>query len=224
MRVTDWSAAWVLFVVFLTVLLSGVVLAAWTLARPAPSSRDARAILDERLARGEISPEEHSARRDALGASRRVAPRRLGVLAAVLVAVGVAGSLAAAAAATDFSGMGFFDMRGMMGGDRGRSADTAPAPIPGARQIRVVADEFSFAPSEIRIRAGAQVNIELDNRGDAFHTLTISKLDFELRADGGKRAYGSLTTDAPGRYPFICDVPGHAEAGMRGTLIVQAAA
>jgi len=26
---------------------------------------------------------------------------------------------------------------------------------------------------------------------------------------------------APGRYPFICSFPGHAQVGMRGVLIVE---
>jgi plastocyanin len=60
-------------------------------------------------------------------------------------------------------------------------------------------------------------------RRDARSILDDSKLDFELRADGAKRAEGSLQVDTPGRYPFTCDIPGHAEAGMRGTLVVQPA-
>jgi uncharacterized cupredoxin-like copper-binding protein len=220
---TDWGAAGIVFAAFLVVLIAGFVLAAWTLARPVPSGPSARDILDERLARGEISPEEYIARRDALRAHTPGRARRhLGVLAAVLVAAGLAGSLSAAAAA-DFGDMGSFDMRGMMGGDGDGSAATAPAPIPGAREITVVANEFSFEPNEIRIRTGERVNIEMDNRGDALHTLVISKLDFKLRANGGKRAGGALTVEVPGRYPFTCDVPGHAEAGMRGTLVAEPA-
>jgi len=220
---TDWDAAGVAFVVFLAVLIAGLALAASALAHPVTPRRDARWILDERLARGEISPDEHLRRREVLGAGPRAAPRYLGVLAAVFVAVGILGGLSAAAAATDFGGMGFFDMHGMMGGSPSGSTDTAPAPIPGARHIRVAADEFSFDPSEIRIRAGERVNVTLDNRGDAVHTLTISKHDFELRADSAERAEASLQLDTPGRYPLTCDIPGHAEAGMRGTLIVQPA-
>jgi len=221
---TDWGAGGVVFAVFMAVLLAGLALAARALAHPVTPRPDARAILDERLARGEISPDEHLRRREVLGVGTRAAPRYLGVLAAVFLAVGILGGLSAAAAATDFGGMGVFDVHGMMGGNRSGATDTAPAPVAGTRHIRVVADEFSFEPNEIRIRAGERVNVTLDNHGDAVHTLTISKLDFELRADGRERAEGSLQVDAPGRYPFTCDIPGHTEAGMRGTLIVQAAA
>lgn len=219
---SDWGAGGIVFAVFMAVLLAGLALAVRALTNPMTPRRDARAILDERRARREISTDEHVRRREVLGGGARAAPRYLGVVAAVFVAVGILGGLSAAAAATDFGGMGFFDMHGMMGSNRSGSTDTAPAAVPGAPHIGVVADEFSFDPGEIRIRAEERVNVELDNRGDAVHTLTISRLDFEVRADGGKRASGSLTVHRPGRYPIICDVPGHADAGMRGSLIVEA--
>jgi uncharacterized cupredoxin-like copper-binding protein len=44
-----------------------------------------------------------------------------------------------------------------------------------------------------------------------------------LDAAAGQQASGSLTVDEPGTYGFLCSVPGHAGAGMRGSLIVQAA-
>jgi uncharacterized cupredoxin-like copper-binding protein len=87
---------------------------------------------------------------------------------------------------------------------------------------RLVADEFSFTPTNIRVTIGETVNLEFDNRGDAFHTFTIDELNLELRADGHTTATGSLVApDRAGRYQIICDVPGHAAAGMRATLTVD---
>ncbi len=101
-------------------------------------------------------------------------------------------------------------------------AEQAQPPVPGARKIRIVADEYSFTPTDIRVQAGETVNLELDNRGDTFHTLTIDDLHFELQTDGHTTATGSLVApNRARRYQIICDVPGHATAGMRATLIIE---
>ena len=69
--------------------------------------------------------------------------------------------------------------------------------------------------------SGEQVNLALDNAGQVFHDLAIEGLDVRLAADPGTIATGGLQVDQPGEYGFICTVPGHAAAGMRGTLNVQ---
>ena len=70
-------------------------------------------------------------------------------------------------------------------------------------------------------RAGEVVNIVFDNRGMMFHTLTVGGLGLDLRADGGDSISGSVRPEKSGTYSFICAVPGHAEAGMRGTVEVE---
>ena len=42
-----------------------------------------------------------------------------------------------------------------------------------------------------------------------------------ITANGGQTATGSFTIDTPGKYTFECSMPGHASAGMRGTITVQ---
>lgn len=37
----------------------------------------------------------------------------------------------------------------------------------------------------------------------------------------GERATIKLHTHKAGRYPFVCTAPGHAAAGMKGTLVVK---
>lgn len=107
-----------------------------------------------------------------------------------------------------------------MHGPRGE-AGRAPAPEAGADEILIVADEFSFEPDELRLVAGETVNVTLDNRGVAFHDFVIGDIGFALVADPNRRSTGALLFDRPGRYEFICSVPGHAQAGMTGTVVVE---
>jgi azurin len=40
-------------------------------------------------------------------------------------------------------------------------------------------------------------------------------------AGAGETAEVTITVPGPGSYPFVCTFPGHAVAGMSGTLVVQ---
>jgi plastocyanin len=97
----------------------------------------------------------------------------------------------------------------------------AQPPIPDAREIRVEAGEFWFEPDRIEITAGEPVNITVTNTGGIFHDFVIVELEFALEVEAGETATGSLEVAEPGSYVFICSVPGHEAAGMRGTLLVR---
>ena len=97
---------------------------------------------------------------------------------------------------------------------------TAPAPVPGAREVRIVAKDLSFSPSQVPVSAGGTVNLVLANQGDVLHDLTIPAVGFRLEAPAGATATGALTAPRPGSYELFCSVPGHREAGMSGTLVV----
>lgn len=109
--------------------------------------------------------------------------------------------------------------RGMHGG-QAQSADPAPTPDPAARELGVVAGDYWFDPPTLALDAGETVNLTLRNEGRIYHDLSLADLGFVLGADPGQRVVGALTVAEPGRYDFVCSVPGHAEAGMRGTLVV----
>lgn len=105
----------------------------------------------------------------------------------------------------------------------GGSAQDGPAPpvVAGAEDYEIVAADLFFEPSQLTIPAETAVNIRLANDGRVFHDLTIPALDFHLNADPGQTAIGGLEGLAPGEYQFECTVPGHAQAGMVGSLIVE---
>ena len=135
----------------------------------------------------------------------------------------LAGGLLAACGSDDDSdetGMGSMDdtadrMDGM-DADHGESSDV----VEGARKIEVSASSFAFDPDEIEVKAGEDVAIVLTST-DILHDFTIDELDAHVDVDAGETATGGLRADEPGSYTFYCTVPGHREAGMEGTLVVE---
>ena len=92
-----------------------------------------------------------------------------------------------------------------------------------AERVEIVAERFSFSPSEFRVAAGAPIEITLRSE-DTDHGFRILDTDINVRIP--KRGKGRLTVTfeppAPGRYTFECShVCGAGHAFMRGTIIVQ---
>lgn len=116
-------------------------------------------------------------------------------------------------------------MDGGMGGgmgDGGGMGHGESSPVAdGARRIEVAARSFEFDPDEITVTAGEDIAIVLTS-DDVLHDLTIDELDAHVAAQPGEAAEGGLRADEPGRYTYYCTVTGHREAGMEGSLIVEA--
>lgn len=87
--------------------------------------------------------------------------------------------------------------------------------------ITVIAKDISLAPANVRTTSG-DVHITYRNEGSIVHTLVIEGVDgFKLDVAGtGDVDKGSVTL-GPGTYTMYCDVAGHRQAGMHGTLEVQ---
>lgn len=75
-------------------------------------------------------------------------------------------------------------------------------------------DDLKFDQTSLTAPAG-KIRFEHENDGSQVHTFVIEGTDFKLVDDDGK----SLEL-AAGEYTFYCDVSGHREAGMEGTLTV----
>jgi uncharacterized cupredoxin-like copper-binding protein len=80
--------------------------------------------------------------------------------------------------------------------------------------------DVAFQPTELTIPANTDVTINAINKGALPHTFTIANVE-----DTGEVAPGSTKEVKinlpPGEYDFHCAIPGHAEAGMVGKLIVK---
>jgi plastocyanin len=222
-----WAGfVWTVWLLSALVLVVGLGMGLWVLVRRRDD--EGRGILAERFARGELSVEEYRERKAVLDSESAGSRARLVIAAVALIVLGVAGLGLTSVSAARHSDRW---MRDMMNGDMGsmmsmmQSGPTERSvsrPDPAAGTITVVAREFSFAPSMIRLRPGETINIALENQGHMFHTFTVPELDFDLRAQSGDTIAGALTAEREGTYEFICAVPEHAEMGMRGRIIVTA--
>jgi uncharacterized cupredoxin-like copper-binding protein len=101
------------------------------------------------------------------------------------------------------------------GGDDEGDADTGgDTGIGGEGLVFTSNDSFKFDPSNATVKAG-EVHITHENGGATPHTFVIEDTDFKLSDDDD----GDVEL-AAGDYTFYCDVPGHRDAGMEGTLTV----
>ena len=104
------------------------------------------------------------------------------------------------------------------------AAEATPAASSGggnaATQQTVTMVDIAFQPDALSIPANTDVTVSLPNTGAALHNFSIDELGIDVDVAPGDT--GSATINAPaGTYEFYCNVPGHKEAGMLGTLTVQ---
>jgi plastocyanin len=84
----------------------------------------------------------------------------------------------------------------------------------------LTADQGRFAPTELRAQTGALVALRLENRDANAHTFNIDELNVHLSMPPGEPRLALFRAGPPGVYTFYCDVPGHRQAGMVGSLII----
>ncbi|MCS7236373.1 MAG: cupredoxin domain-containing protein [Armatimonadota bacterium] len=95
----------------------------------------------------------------------------------------------------------------------------AGAPI---QKVTVVAKEFTYTPNKLTVKAGLPVQLVLENKGVIEHDFVVDALKVKTGAiQPGKSGTVTFTPRAKGSFPFYCSIPGHKEAGMTGTLVVQ---
>ena len=120
---------------------------------------------------------------------------------------------------------------------------------PAALELSLKATDFRFEPASMEVMAGQQVTVRMDNQGTLEHDFVIQEIPVEKTAAESEPEVGATAAHTmddmeiepavhmgamaglsssvtfvptkPGTYEYFCAVPGHKEAGMVGTLIVQ---
>ena len=110
-----------------------------------------------------------------------------------------------------------------------RARDNSPEDVPSAPgsqdeqvgTITVHAFDVGFEPEMVHVTAPGRYAVELVNDGGAVHDITFDD-GTKIVADPHSSATGEVVIPAAG-IGFICSVPGHADAGMRGEVMVDEA-
>ena len=108
---------------------------------------------------------------------------------------------------------------------------------PGFKKLGLKMEDIKYSSTAIKATKGQAVTINLTNAGALDHDFTIEKIDAKATVDGKDakthkfavqsvvKAKGNskleITPNAAGTFEFYCTVPGHKDAGMKGTLTVK---
>lgn len=97
------------------------------------------------------------------------------------------------------------------------------AAVTGGKADMQASDTLKWQPNALTVAAGTKVTISIKNTGATAHNfispgLSVTAVD----VPAGKSTDVTFTAPAQaGTYQFWCNIPGHAEAGMVGQVIVQ---
>ena len=97
----------------------------------------------------------------------------------------------------------------------GSASSSSPA---AATKVTVAASEFKFVLSKKTAPAGT-VTFVLRNKGKVAHDFKIAGKKTKTIAPG-KTATLKVVLKK-GKYAYLCTLPGHAAAGMKGTFVVK---
>jgi uncharacterized cupredoxin-like copper-binding protein len=87
------------------------------------------------------------------------------------------------------------------------------------QRVTVTMTEFKFALRPRTVRKGTVV-FTVRNRGSVAHDFRIAGKKTRNVAPGRQTTL-RVTFKRKGRFPYLCTLPSHAPAGMKGTLIVR---
>lgn len=101
--------------------------------------------------------------------------------------------------------------------------DGGTAPPGGGEVIEIPAAEqgLAFAVEEVTAPAG-EITLRMPNPSQIPHNIAVDEPEQQIGDIVGEGGVSEITLDfPPGEYEYYCSVPGHREAGMVGTLIVE---
>jgi glucose/arabinose dehydrogenase/plastocyanin len=93
-----------------------------------------------------------------------------------------------------------------------------------ATEVTIEMLDIFFAPDRVRIPANTDVRLVFPNNGQTVHNFALREkslgVDISIDVEPGLSGEAMVNLP-PGNYKFVCDIPGHKQAGMTGVLAVS---
>jgi len=104
------------------------------------------------------------------------------------------------------------------------STTTSASSGGGGSTLKLTADPggaLKFDKTQLSAKSG-KVTIQMENASQTPHAVEVEGSGVEKESKTVTGGSSSVTVDLkPGKYEFYCPVPGHKQAGMKGTLTVS---
>jgi len=96
----------------------------------------------------------------------------------------------------------------------------------GAATVAVTLSDFTIAPSTMQVPADREVRFDVSNQGPSPHTFAVviagaTKTTGQIQA--GSSAVLTIPSFPAGTYQALCTIPGHAQLGMKATVVAGGA-
>jgi plastocyanin len=101
----------------------------------------------------------------------------------------------------------------------GASVGISPETLAGLPAL--AAQNVRFDRAEIHAKVGETVALRLDNRDTVSHSFDIDAFNLHVPLPASQSGAAVFKPSQAGSYIFYCALPGHREAGMVGTLVIE---
>lgn len=91
----------------------------------------------------------------------------------------------------------------------------------GATALTVDMVDLAFEPNTLTIPAGTDVTVTVENKGALPHNFSVTDQPIDSGEVPSGQSADVVVNLPAGTYEFYCNIPGHKEAGMVGTLTVS---
>ncbi len=113
-------------------------------------------------------------------------------------------------------------------------------------ELNVIAEEMSYSQKELHLNKNTPYRLRFENKGKILHDWNVSEIlvknvvktkekgkhdhhhsnahdpkNLHIAADSNSTSEIAFTILESGAYEYYCSVPGHKEAGMKGTIFVH---